>query len=104
MVGDHIKYLLAALNSRIIHWYFLTCTGTTSGVGTNRWLKYTVETIPIPMPSEAQIQRIEELVDAVLSAKRNKEDTKALEDEIDQQIIMAYGLTAKERDFVFSCP
>jgi len=67
-------------------------------------LKYTVETIPIPMPSEAQIQRIEELVDAVLSAKRNKEDTKALEDEIDQQIIMAYGLTAKERDFVFSCP
>ena len=45
MIGEHIKYLLAVINSNLIHWYYLNSLGATSGVGTNRWLKYTVECI-----------------------------------------------------------
>ena len=43
MTGEHILHLLGLLNSRLITWYFRHCIGTTSGVGTNRWLKYTIE-------------------------------------------------------------
>lgn len=49
MVGKHIKYLLAVINSSLIHWYFQHTLRSTSGVGTNRWLKYTVECIPVPL-------------------------------------------------------
>ena len=41
MTGDHLLHLLGILNSKLITWYFRRCIGTTSGVGTNRWLKYT---------------------------------------------------------------
>ena len=47
MTGEHILHLLGLLNSKLITWYFRHCIGTTSGVGTNRWLKYTIEQIPM---------------------------------------------------------
>jgi hypothetical protein len=54
MTGEHLKYLLAILNSRIALWYFNQIT-TTSGMGTSRWKKYKIEQLPIPRPSEITI-------------------------------------------------
>ena len=100
MVGEQIKYLLAVLNSRLIHWYFHTCTGTTSGVGTNRWLKYTVETIPIPRIEQALADQITALVDTVLAEKEKGNDTNDLEQEIDALVLRAYRLSDEEREFI----
>ena len=47
LTGEHVLHILGLLNSKLITWYFKHCIGTTSGVGTNRWLKYTIEQIPI---------------------------------------------------------
>lgn len=47
MVGNHLKYLLAILNSNLALWYYNQIT-TTSGMGTSRWKKYKIEQIPIP--------------------------------------------------------
>ena len=102
MVGDHIKYLLAVLNSKLIHWYFLSCTGTTSGVGTNRWLKYTVETIPIPRISTHDELEINALVDSLLSHKQNGKDTTSLEREIDRLVLHAYNLTEEEQSYIMN--
>ena len=57
MTGEHILHLLGLLNSKLITWYFRHCVGTTSGVGTNRWLKYTIEQIPMAPSND----RLEEL-------------------------------------------
>ena len=57
MTGEHILHLLRLLNSKLITWYFRHCIGTTSGVGTNRWLKYTIEQIPMAPSND----RLEEL-------------------------------------------
>ena len=100
MVGDNIKYLLAILNSKLIHWYFLTCTGTTSGVGTNRWLKYTVETIPVPRISSQEEAAFISAVDTLLLYKKEKKDTSTTENEIDKLVFQVYGLDDKEIEFI----
>ena len=42
MKGECIEYLLSALNSSVSEWLF-SKVGTTTGVGTIRWKKYTIE-------------------------------------------------------------
>jgi hypothetical protein len=59
MTGEHILHLLGLLNSKLITWYFRHCIGTTSGVGTNRWLKYTIEQIPMAPTSNELVTLVE---------------------------------------------
>ena len=47
LIGERIYDIIGMLNSTIYKWYFTHCIGTTSGVGTNRWLKYTIEQVPL---------------------------------------------------------
>ena len=47
LIGERINDIIGMLNSTIYKWYFTHCIGTTSGVGTNRWLKYTIEQVPL---------------------------------------------------------
>ena len=47
MTGENLKHILGQLNSKLITWYFHKCLGARSGVGTNRWLKYTIEQLPL---------------------------------------------------------
>ena len=58
--GERLEYLLCYLNSTICE-YIFSKRCTTSGTGTIRWLKYTVERIPIPQISEAQEKEIVDL-------------------------------------------
>ena len=83
MVGQHIKYLLAVINSSLIHWYFQHTLGSTSGAGTNRWLKYTVECIPVPLIQDDT--EWETLVDDIQEYKRDSKETSDLEDTIDKK-------------------
>ncbi len=68
MTGNHLKYLLAILNSRLSKWYFEQIS-TTSGMGTNRWLKYKIEQMPIKPIPPTNPRPFEILVDYVTFLK-----------------------------------
>ena len=55
--GERLEFLLCYLNSSICE-YIFSKRCTTSGTGTMRWLKYTVERIPVPQVSEIQEKEI----------------------------------------------
>ena len=54
MKGECIEYLLSALNSSVSEWLF-SKVGTTTGVGTIRWKKYTIEQLIVAKLSTEQL-------------------------------------------------
>ena len=99
MIGEHIKYLLAVINSNLIHWYYLNSLGATSGVGTNRWLKYTVECIPVPLLDEHEAVW-NSIVDKTIENHTNGIDASSLESQIDEMVYSIYGLSEDEITYV----
>ena len=93
LTGEHILHLLGLLNSQLVKWYFKHCIGTTSGVGTNRWLKYTIEKIPMVTISH----KLEELS---LSISRNFSPNTDLE--IDLLVCHLYNLNDEEINYIVS--
>ena len=95
MTGEKLKYLFACLNSKLIEWFF-NQLGTATGVGTNRWKKYTIELVPLIIPSAEFEREIEKLVDEILSDGEIKTNSKL----IDNKIYHAYGLSNEEVIFI----
>ena len=91
LTGEHVLHILGLLNSKLITWYFKHCIGTTSGVGTNRWLKYTIEQIPIAPINIG----IEQLVNQICS---NLDTT--IVRKIDDMVCKQYGLDEEEISFI----
>ena len=91
LTGEHILHLLGILNSKLITWYFHHCIGTTSGVGTNRWLKYTIEQIPISAPNK----EIENLVNEI-----SKIYNTVLDKKLDYKICLSYHLNDTEISYI----
>jgi len=93
MTGEHILHLLGLLNSKLITWYFRHCIGTTSGVGTNRWLKYTIEQIPMAPTS----------VDLEIMAKEICQHySKDKDNKIDLLVCQLYDLNSEEINYISS--
>ena len=97
MNGESLKYLCAMLNSTLITW-FMNNSALNSGMGTTRWVKFTIERLPIPEIPEADQQPYIKLVDqAMLSKAANSDaDTGTEESEIDRLVYELYGLTDEE--------
>ncbi len=97
LTSEHAKLLLAVLNSTVAE-YLFSHIGTKTGMGTIRWKKYTIEQLPIPVPTGQQREHIESLANHILAAKKTDPaaDTSALEAEIDQLVYQLYGLTEEE--------
>ena len=97
MTGECLKYLCAVLNAELIRW-FLQQVAPTSGMGTLRWKKVYVETIPVPKISAVKQQPLIQLVDCILEVKAADPDADVskLENEIDQIVYLLYGLTPEE--------
>jgi type II restriction/modification system DNA methylase subunit YeeA len=97
MTGEHLKYLLAILNSNISEWYF-NQIGTTTGMGTNRWKKYKIELLPIKDLSSLEQIPFINLVNQIISDKKLEPlaDTTHLEAQIDLLVYQLYGLTYEE--------
>lgn len=66
MSGKSLPYLLCVLNSPLSEWFF-SKLGTTTGVGTVRWKKYTIEELLIPKAEEYVVDQIECLVENYLT-------------------------------------
>ena len=99
LTGDRILHLLGALNSKLITWYFKRCLGTTSGVGTNRWLKYTIEQLPI-LPADS---RIEHAAKQLMSAIQNGGgEIMQYELKLLDLLCDGYGLTLEEKSFIIA--
>ena len=98
LTGAHLHHILGLLNSKLVHWYFTTCLGTSSGVGTNRWLKYTIEQLPlVPYTDDALSQLVVERLSPETEIDK-------CEEQIDALICELYGLSAAEMSFIIgSC-
>ena len=97
LTGSSIKYLCAVLNSTLITW-LIKNTALNSGMGVPRWVRFTVERIPIPKISAAAQRPFVRLVDEILEAKAvdPDADTSYLEWDIDRLVYDLYGLTEEE--------
>ena len=93
MTGESLKFLCAVLNSTITRWY-LEQVAPTSGMGTLRWKKVYVESIPVPNLTTEQQRPFVRLVDKILESK--DADTSNLERDLDRLVYDLYGLTEEE--------
>ena len=97
MSGAAIKYLCAALNSRLITWY-MGNTALNSGMGVTRWIRHTVEDIPILSLTEAKQRPLVVLVDRILDSKGADAAAYpgALDVKLDGLVYARYGFTLEE--------
>lgn len=96
MTGNNLKYLLAMLNSKLLEWYF-NQIGTATGVGTNRWKKYTIELLPIIVPNKDTIELIENHINSIII---NKNFGKSIEEVLNNIVFELYGLSQEESLYI----
>ena len=99
MTGSHLKYLLCFLNSKFSEYYF-SKIGTTTGVGTVRWKKFKIETLPVPVISPELENAFERLLDNLLAALANDASTTDEEHAIDVEIYNMLKLSDTEIEFI----
>ena len=88
LTGDHLEYLVAILNSEYSQYCFSRIS-TTTGEGTVRWLKYKIETLPIP-----PLNRIAEKT--ILNYLSGLEIEQTVNDSINQIIYNMFNFTDEE--------
>ena len=96
MVGEKLPYLLCVLNSPLAEWFF-SKIGTTTGVGTIRWKKYTIQELLIPYPSNDLIETICSYVESYVSGLIS---IKELEEQANSKIYQITGLNPEEIKYV----
>ena len=95
LTGDSLKYLCAVLNSNLVTW-FMRNSALNSGMGTTRWVRFTVERIPIPIVDVSDQQPFVRAVDGIQGALHAGADSTSLEADLDGLVYDLYGLTADE--------
>ena len=95
LTGKSLKYLCAVLNSALVTW-FMQNSALNSGMGTTRWVRFTVERIPIPIIDTNGQRPFIQAVDAIQDALSTGADTTILESDLDSLVYDLYGLTANE--------
>ena len=93
----HPNFIVACFNSTLVNWYvhrFIYCSARMTMFFDNHY----IGKIPIPLATKEQQQPIVELVEEILSAKREDPgaDTSSQEREIDALVYALYGVTAAE--------
>ena len=103
--GSFVKFLCAVLNSQLIGW-FMRKTALNSGMGVVRWIRSTIDTIPIPRPDRNDNESIVGVVDDILQtrAASGVANTSDLEKRIDVLVYKLYGLTNDEVEVVLRSP
>jgi hypothetical protein len=94
------KFLVAALNSTLYQWIFLTKNPSLKiGGGFFSINAPQLLALPFKYPSEEVLNSADQVFDKIVAAKRRDPaaDTKALEREIDRLVYELYGLTEEER-------
>ncbi|ORU94041.1 MAG: hypothetical protein A6F72_08210 [Cycloclasticus sp. symbiont of Poecilosclerida sp. N] len=87
---QHSQYFLALLNSKFMDWYFRITSSNNHVQG------YELKQLPIPKIAKPEQQPFIELVDKILTAKKDGKDTTALEAQIDKMVYRLYNLSPAE--------
>ena len=98
MIGNRLPYLLCVLNSPLAGWFF-SKVGTTTGVGTVRWKKYTILELLIPQPSKNLLNTIEQVINDYVNGRIKRE---MLQKQANTQIYKEVGLDDKEIEYIES--
>ncbi|GAA8796622.1 class I SAM-dependent DNA methyltransferase [Helicobacter pylori] len=102
LTGEHLRYLLGMLHSKLITFAFKTFyAGGGLGESGYRYKKVFIERLPIPKitPQNQKLaHKITDCTEAILEAKEKdpKANTKELEKEIDALVYQLYNLTDEE--------
>ena len=96
MQGEHMEFMLCALNSKVSEWFF-SKVGTTTGVGTIRWKKYTVEQLVVAKPSK---ECLNEYVKTFEKLKNKTISNLEFEQYCNDIMSKLYGLTPEEIDYI----
>ncbi len=96
MVGECLLYLFCALNSPLSEWFF-SKVGTTTGVGTVRWKKYTIQQLLLPNITDEQKDVFDNHVEQYIKEKLAMPD---FSKRINAEIYKSVGLTDIEIDYV----
>ena len=96
MKGECIEYLLCALNSSVSEWLF-SKVGTTTGVGTVRWKKYTIEQLLVGSPPK---EKMKQYLAAFEQLKVGKINTKEFESFCNTFMYQLYGLNEEEVAYI----
>jgi very-short-patch-repair endonuclease len=100
--GDNLRYLTAMLNSKAVTFLFKSFYMGGELVGKIRYKKAFLENVPIPVPNKETEIIIDNLVNVILSTKKQDPaaDTHDLENQIDQLVYKLYDLTDEEIQIV----
>jgi len=93
--GEHLKYLTGVLNSSL--WKFAFKDRFPELLGDTREVrKVFFDKIPVKKPVGDFESLISNLVDEIIRAKRNSQDTSGMERQMDLMVCHLYGLTLDE--------
>ena len=96
MVGSDLPYLLCVLNSPLSEWFF-SKVGTTTGVGTVRWKKYTIQELLIPSVNVKLRQLFQQIVEKYMIGNITSEQLSKYSNKILYEVV---GLIDEEIEFV----
>ncbi len=96
MVGSDLPYLLCVLNSPLAEWFF-SKVGTTTGVGTVRWKKYTIQELLIPSVNVKLRQLFQQIVEKYVIGNITSEQLSKYSNKILYEVV---GLIDEEIEFV----
>ena len=96
LTGENIEYLFTILNSTISEWFF-SSLGTTTGVGTIRWKKFTIEQLLVIPPNQKVIKLINDLI---INFKNNQISNIIFEKETNLIINHLYALDKQEVNYI----
>jgi hypothetical protein len=99
MVGSSLLYLVGFLNSKISE-YFFSKIGTTTGVGTVRWKKYTIEQLRIPLIPIDRQKEYDLVVKEIVERKAKQENCDELLTVLDNLIYQDLRLDQEEIGFI----
>ena len=96
MVGSDLPYLLCVLNSPLSEWFF-SKVGTTTGVGTVRWKKYTIQELLIPSVNVKLRKLFQQIVEKYVIGNITSEQLSKYSNKILYEVV---GLIDEEIEFV----
>jgi len=99
MTGNNLVYLLGILNSRLSE-YIFSKIGTTTGVGTVRWKKFTIEQLYVPTPNIERIKEYEDVVTEIINLIKINQNYEEFEQKINNMIYQDFDLSDDEIKFM----
>ena len=99
MTGSPLLFLLGYLNSKLSE-YLFSKIGTTTGVGTVRWKKFTIEQLPVPKVDAENQKIMEDIIFKLLNRKNLSTEAESLQDEFNNHIYKHLEFSSNEIYFI----